>query len=235
MKKTLTTILVLVLGLFLITPAHADIVTLAQNQSSYGVGGEFTATMVLPSNIGNYSPLTSTSGSFETFCIQTTVNFYPNQPYNYTIANTDSQGNSLALGTAYLYYQFALGTLDGYDYQNIDNRLADAGLLQQAIWYLQGGQTEGGVTPTVANNPYYAQALNLFGEDATSANNQYSVQVLQLTDGNGTPAQNQLILTEQSVNTLAVVPEPSTMIAGVLLLLPLGVASIRAVSKKKLA
>jgi hypothetical protein len=138
------------------------------------------------------------NGGFETFCIETTVDFTPGSTYSYNLSNTDSQGRQLTEGAAFLYYKFAKGTLTGYVYNNGAQRQTDAGLLQAAIWWLQGNQTysDGNYQiPNTSNNPFYALAVNTLGSiNATNANNgKYGVDVLQMWDGR-TPAQNQLVL-----------------------------------------
>ena len=180
-----------------VTVVRANSVVLTQGNSSYDVGGEFTAT-TSQSFLNNYVPSTIVNGGFETFCVETTVNFTPGFSYSYNLSNTDSLGRQLTEGAAFLYYEFAKGTLTGYVYNNTAQRQADAGLLQAAIWYLQGKQTYSDgkyTTPTINNNSFYALAINTFGSiNATNANNgQYGVDVLQMWDGRS-PAQNQLVL-----------------------------------------
>ena len=86
--------------------------------------------------------------------------------------------------TAFLYYNFRMGTLAGYDYGA--GRQASAGELQAAIWYIQGNQAGG------ANNTFVALA------EAAILGNQWSgignVRVLNVYDGNGALAQDQLTI-----------------------------------------
>ena len=203
--------------------AKANTVTLYQGSYSYSVGGEFTA-VTSTSFLGNgYVSSTEVNSGFQTFCIETGVDFSPGTQYYYTLGQTaqplsgGGTGSDLPLtaGTAYLYYEFATGNLTGYNYANSVSRLADAGLLQAAIWYLQGDQTCGGyVTPTTSNNSFYALALN-------NANSSYtnSVDVLQMwtTDNNGAysgAAQNQLVLNGTQPN-----PNPSVLDGGMTVVL----------------
>jgi hypothetical protein len=175
----------------------ADTVTLSQGPYSYYVGGEFTA-------------VTGQNGTFQTFCVQTSVDFTPynfgnTTPYNYTVSlNSIGAPDAFPLseGAAYLFSQFAQGTLSGYDY-NLGNdptdaaaRQADAGELQSALWWLQGNQTFGGYPSGTIGNTYYGDALTHLGANvdapATLATD-FGVEIMNLTDGNGNPAQNQLI------------------------------------------
>ena len=99
----------------------------------------------------------------------------------------------LSVGVAWLYSQFATGTLAGYDYSATDGgRITSAGELQNAIWYLQGETGDPG-------NVFSVAAVNEFGlatatESVTLYGNDFNVEVMNLTDGNGNAAQNQLFL-----------------------------------------
>jgi hypothetical protein len=172
-------------------------ITLSQGAYSYADGGEFTAT-------------TSLNGTFETFCTETTVEFTPGQTYSYSLGTTSYSGMALTEGTAFLFYEFTMGNLSGYNYTDAKIRQSDAGLLQAAIWAFQGqsianGEEYPSATATQGQygyNPYFALAVNDLGGNAYNPNDgKYSVDILQLSSGN-TPAQDQLICTT---------PEPTTM------------------------
>lgn len=159
-----------------------------------GSGGEFT---VKP--IGwSWDPLqyyadgkdlkdVGAAGTFQTFCMETseTINGYS---ATYEVVLSDKaiygrnkpNGDPLSIGTAWLYKQFQDGTLKDYDYAyaNIADRKADAALLQNAIWWLEG---EGG-----SQNTYTALAIAKFGGLEANAkadnNGAYGVKVLNLWD-----------------------------------------------------
>jgi hypothetical protein len=179
----------------------ANQITLTQNGNySYDDGGEFTAVTAGQSFLGNgYVASTEVNGGFETFCVESDVYFYQNTSYNYTLnTSTDSDGEPLTEGAAFLYYEFATGQLSGYNYTPGSGRATTAGQLQAAIWYLMGGQLGDGYTASsILNDQYYLLALTTLGSSTIgSANNgDYGVDILELTDGNGNPAQNQLVLT----------------------------------------
>jgi hypothetical protein len=186
------------------TPAAmANSVTLNQDAYSYDVGGEFSAVISAQNFVNNYASVAVINGGFETFCIETTVDFTPGQTYSYQLSSIDSLGRNLTEGAAYLYSQFAEGALAGYDYNSGNDstdaaiRKTDAGELQAAIWWLQGEQTYGDgnyTIPTILNNVYYAAAIGMFGSGATNASNgAFGVEVLQMSNSSG-PAQNQLVL-----------------------------------------
>ena len=180
--------------------------TLQLYQSGYsnGQGGEFT---VIAPSLGvpaGYSPsATLTIGStlgFQTFCVQAgqdDVYFTPGNTYTFGISNQILGGSmdprTLNSSVAYLYSQFAQGTLAGYDYTNASgNRNADAGILQNEIWYLENELPQG-TTSLGSFNVLSDLALM-----PVSGGN-FGVQVLNLWDANGGPAQNQLVYTGGNV------------------------------------
>jgi hypothetical protein len=200
-------------------------------------GGEFTA-YTSQNFLGNYSPLATLSAGggpylsgasttgFETFCLETGVDYTPGnwggQTYYYTLGNTTqplpanaSSGNGLPLsaGAAYLYYLFGTGHLAGFDYTYGPGRQADDNLLQAAIWAFQGQQTYGSYAvpsadPSSPNyDPYYAGAITALGglAGADSAYTGSEVEVLQLwSNSNDTgAAQNQLVLVPDGGSTAA--------------------------------
>jgi hypothetical protein len=227
--------------------------TLTLNSSAYswGNGGEFTAVVITsPGNLQG-------APSFQTFCIEYNEEFGPGNTYSFkentgavaggvnlgtlhTDPNTGLAMDNISIGTAWLYSQFrsgGLGTLTA----------SQAGQLQNAIWYLENEITlaqlstmngvdgtdyynlakSGTVTTdtTVFNDSlgaYHVIALNLF-------NGAYSTPV---NSPNGAPYnlnQDQLAIDPSFV------PEPTTMIAGVLLLLPFGASTLRILRRNRAA
>jgi len=164
----------------------------------------------------------------------------------------------VAWTTAWLYSRFAQGTLAGYNFYNAANfnngsglgyetRAQTAGDLQMAIWYAQGlvgslvangfeGESgrdgtffyheaivaAGAAGVTIDKTHYSGEPGGGLGYD-TPANGAFNVMALNL----GAPGtvQDQLIL----------VPEPTTMIAGVLLLLPFAASTVRIVRRSSAA
>jgi hypothetical protein len=135
--------------------------------------------------------------------------------YSYSLGNItqpisgggEGSGIPLTEGTAWLYYQFATGNLNNFNYTYGSGREANDTLLQAAIWALQGGQSyaAGGyasLTTTEANNMYYLAAIAALGgtANADSAYTGPTIQILQLWDNTGAPAQNQLVYTGGSWN-----------------------------------
>jgi hypothetical protein len=173
-----------------------------------GVGGEFNA-------------VTTGLGSFATFCLEDGefIAQPPSGPYTYTIntgavqggpgatttdPNTGLNMDNVSLGTAWLYSQFAAGTLTldtGTGSYFDANQLANAGELQQAIWYLEDeapGQSNGYVV--LAENAL-SETVPQIEADSLGA---YGVVALNLFNPDGSLAQDQLAVVPQ------VAPEPTT-------------------------
>lgn len=192
--------------------ASASVVGTIQLDTEDGVypglgGGEFTA-YTSQNFVSAYNSQATYQGGFETFCLETGVDFTPSNEggptYYYSIGNVTQPltgggtGSGLALtaGAAWLYQEFATGGLSayGYNYTYGTTRQNDDNLLQAAIWALQGGQTYAGY-PSLTGNEFYAAAIKALGANAGSAYTGSEVEVLQLwsnADGTGA-AQNQLV------------------------------------------
>jgi hypothetical protein len=173
--------------------AKADMVTLSQGPYSYSDGGEFTAVFT------GSNPIPTV----QTFCDEISTVFYSGTSYSYQIVATDSEGYTLTAGAAYLYSQFIAGTLTGYDYTADAAHLSDAGLLQAALWTLQGqtitgsGDTAGYTSPSTspsspAYNPFYALAYTALAYPTVANNGLYPVGIMQMYSGSD-PAQAQFV------------------------------------------
>jgi len=214
-------------------------VVLTQGPYSYSDGGEFTATGdaglngVVNWNAYYYGTTPSVSTavrgtSFQTFCIEATEEFGPGNSYGVSVSDSALYGHAgappgvpVTKGTAWLYSQFAAGALSGYDFGNTSGqRQADAGALQQAIWYLQGEQ--GG-----AYNAFVTDAANYFKVTLTQTEINNGAQGTVLTDAaDGAFGVRALNLWNgaysQSINgyncnqdqLVVAVPEPTTLVAG---------------------
>lgn len=205
MKKRafLKSVLLSMLMVMVLAPtAIAGKITVSRSAYSYGTGGEFVVTGIGPSSV--YSPYTSTATSFQTFCLEKNELFTPGTPYNYTndtfivkaTGAADPPGTSLTIGTAWLYFQFATATLDGYAFTGTQaQRAADAGRLQATIWVLQGYTIPGFDTL----NEFYVKVLDEFGSLAAAQADYagaYGVRVLNLFDDAGNPKQSHLYVPE---------------------------------------
>ncbi|MGO8699205.1 MAG: hypothetical protein ACLQVY_15970 [Limisphaerales bacterium] len=239
--------------------ADAQMITMIDNTSqySYGDGGEFRAIGDLALNSvidwNAYSPGKTTgnvtsgdSGSwgyskslfgekyFQTFCTEIAEEFTPGDSYSVTsIGNNALYAGTgkpvpITLGVAYLYSQFAAGTLAGYDYTYGGGRSTTAGALQEAIWYLLGESGDGAALPMTGPNSWvYNDLLNsgITGSWKAPADGAYGVGDMTLNAPG--QAQDQLVM--------VAVPEPSTMIAGALMLLPFGASTMRILRRKNSA
>ncbi len=231
-------VLACLVGLLAVPAVQAQMqIILYQDTSnySYGDGGEFNALpnaalLSVNPTLAGYAPatadLTAGNPNFQTFCVETTEYFTPGDVYNVIISDAilpDDQfpgGEPITMGTAWLYSQFAAGTLSGYDYTEGGGRIATAGDLQQAIWYLQG-DVASLVNGSADGTDFYNAAVSALGGSINSAaNGAYGVVCLNLRDGND---QDQLM----------VVPEPSVASFGLLLLLPIGLNKVRAFFRKQ--
>jgi len=231
----------------------AQTVVLTQGAYSYSDGGEFTAATSSPTlGIGGYSSYTANSSvspnTFQTFCVQTDVEFTPGTTYSYNTGLSaigsgqhylNGYNGSLTVGTAWLYAEFASGYLGStYNYANSaggNNRQTDAGLLQAAIWALQGEAMPNGnyTTPTTVNNLYYNLAISQFGSASAAAvaattSDNYGVDILQLSTGPNA-AQNQLYYNGSGTGlTHENAPDHGTT----LVLLGLGLSGLAAFGRK---
>ena len=250
-------------GMLFATSAFAGLTTtLDLSPSGYrdpnSSGGEFTAVVTGgPNYVANYSSVATaqvnvgghTVTGFETFCVEMNQSFTPGNTYNTTVGNSIVSGpyssTSVTVGTAYLYSQFAQGTLTGYTYTPGSNRELSADELQDAIWYLQGELPSYGSSSTsdslykfkASNDPFVALVQSLFGGSATESDatygNNFGVEALNLTSGSGWDTQynqDQLVYTSGPKPTP--VPEPATFAAGAMLLAPLGLSLLRIIRKK---
>jgi hypothetical protein len=135
-----------------------------------GDGGEFS---VQPGAnfsylLNNYSPLAKGQdfnngypNNFQTFCVQEHVLFSPGDTMKASLSNQrQPDGVALPQGVAWLYNQFALGTLPGYDYgnavtPNFASRNDSAAAMQNTIWWLFGDVSDPG-----AGNLFRDEVLN---------------------------------------------------------------------------
>lgn len=135
-------------------------------QYSSGNGGEFTIDGTLLSTsayAASTKGIKGASNSFQTFCVET-VEFVASPvdlvvsttwtpdgtplipqwggaavlPASHSVLGGQAPGDDLNPQTAYLYHQFATGTLGAYTYGV--GRNVSAGSLQNAIWFLEGEQ-----------------------------------------------------------------------------------------------
>jgi len=148
MKKWIS---IIILAVFIGTPALA--VPTVTFQDSYGStsGGEFQVT---PSDFG-FTPVSlGEFDGFESFCVELNEHIRFNSTFYVTFSDAAVNGgvggqeppgsNSDPLDpmTAYLYSEFVTESLDNYDYSGGTGRVASADALQYAIWYIEDEITD---------------------------------------------------------------------------------------------
>ncbi len=112
--------------------------------------------------------------------------------------------------------------------------MASAGALQQAIWFLEE-------EPNGANNALVQLAASTLGltvadlmkdQGMTIGTKTYEYSVRALNLWSSASVHNQSTAVQDQ---LVVVPEPTTMIAAAMLVLPFGVSTVRALRKNRTA
>ena len=141
--KFLLTLVIGMASLAILQPSTVCATTVSIG-SSYGpyqvnLGGEFTFFSTdLSSMIANYDSAAKNQmgglPNFQTFCVEGNEHIYTNTTYNVALNDHSVLSNNyLILGAAWLYSQFAQGTLTGYNYTG--SRTTTADQLQRAIWH----------------------------------------------------------------------------------------------------
>ena len=210
----------------------ADQITIERVSGYFsGNGGEFTVTPI------GWSPawdayvedvtknVSTTNDTFQTFCVEYQEYIDVGTSYHYNVTFSDraikggletNEGDPLSVGAAWLYYEFAKKTLNGYNYTG--NRATSAGELQTVIWWLEDERSL--QNPT--NNQFYNLLLDKFGSwDNAKKDNfsggvrKYPVMVMNVWGG-----------TSYKQDQLVVVPEPGT-----LMLVGLGIGLLGLASK----
>jgi hypothetical protein len=183
------------------------------------------------------TPLTGVNpgSSFETFCIGTQVDYNPGLTYSYEISDTVQPATGVGApgfvtwGTAWLYSQYRANLLPDGANGAINNGATDA--LQKLIWVLQEQSLSGvnfSADPSVyadLSSAVAAAAAAAGVSDSSDANGAFGVYALNMLSGT-TYVQPQLCMVP--------VPEPTTFLAGGLMLLPFVVSALR-IARKRLA
>jgi hypothetical protein len=174
--------------------------------------------------------ITDGTHHFQSFCLEYNEHISWGGTYNVHISQTETAvlggyappGDPLSEGTAWLYSQFRAGTLANYN-----NDAASANALQQAIWWLEQESrgSDQGLAATFLQEARTALGIsdNATMRTVNATYGQFGVVVLNLYDANGGYAQDQL----------GIVPEPTTLIAGAVLMLPLGTSILRSIRRHK--
>jgi len=142
--------------------------------------------------LDNYALGKSTDGTwFGTFCIEKNEYFSNGDTYDVEINNGSIAGGRsgavngkdiISVGTAWLYKQYALGTLSGLNYANVDSLRS----LQKAIWYLEG-EIRIGQNPHSSFSSFINLAKTSLNLDLNGIKGDYTgneIRVMNLTSNN---------------------------------------------------
>lgn len=199
MKKL---ILLMLFAALVAQPALAGPTVTVTRTSGYytGSGGEYTLTPSAELNayMALYDSKALLGNGFQTFCLEAGEWVWDDGTTVYDVVISDRAingnvgplGDPISVGTAWLYHDFQMGVLAGYDYNPAANRPASAGMLQYAIWWLEGEAADPGPGNTFRN-----AVVSKFGS-AGNAMLDYTgsaVGVLNMYDSNGGRAQDMLI------------------------------------------
>jgi hypothetical protein len=208
--RALTTTLALLL-LAGVAASTADAGTVKLSNRPGSPGGEFLATVVDGTGIPGHVD----GDSFITFCLEKSEYITFGREYDVVVSTAAKNGGGgsvngqdpLDVRTAWLYSLVRSGTLTSYDYSAARTT---ANELQEAFWFLEQeiGSVDG-LAQTWVGNANTALANG----DITGLGN---VRVMNLTY-QGAQAQDQLIM----------VPLPTSLAAGAMVLAALGVAYVR--------
>ncbi len=167
-----------------------------------GYGGEFLATpdADLAYVLDGYSSLAKLNNGFFTFCLERDAPVTFKKRHNAILSdvvvgvggrNGGVDGvDALSNGTAWLYQQFATGTLEGYDYTA--GKRSKARKLQTAIWWLEHEVS----LAAPKENPFLRNAFDHFdGKALSRADNDgsFGVWVLNLGRSSRSPIQDMLV------------------------------------------
>ena len=190
--------------------------------SSVSNEGQMRATGASIPSTAAYVSTTSGTNYFNSYCVEEGTSITNNAQYsaqlNYTGSSTmNSAGNALTLGAAYLYQQYAAGTLSGFNYTN---RAASATELQNAMHIL----TTQPYATNWSSNTFLSQLLTQNsqahwletydpGKQYSEIGN-YSVFIMQVRSITNTGDYQDFVYVAPatSLPVTSDVPEPATMI-----------------------
>lgn len=139
---------------------------------------------------------------FSTFCVESTIEFYPGAQYVATVDKVAAQGglsgnyNPLNAATAWIYKQYLGGSLRSYS----------SAAISQAIWYEMG--QSGGSHNTIAESAEAATYSTAANPDTVNIGN-VRILNLWLLDSAGK-------VTADAQSQLTVVPVPAAIVLGAL-------------------
>jgi len=182
------------------------------------VDAEFTLTPTAASD-----PIPANAGPWQTFCLEIGEYIFPFGIYNFTIdlyaihgglggqdMDLDGDGDidsddadTLSAEAAWLYTQFRMQSLSGYDFVPGPGREADALALQDAFWYLEGELT---TKPGGKAGGWVDEAQGKVSSGAWSGTGSVKVANLYAVDSAG------VVVDKQSM--LMIIPSPGALLLG---------------------
>ena len=212
------------------SPLMADMTVSMNSYGAYrqGNGGEFTFYLgqgFQPDYLDLYDEKAKPVGNaMQTFCLEMSEHIYTNRTYDVTVSNSAKNGgnnfannavdhmDNISNGSAWLYGQFAAGTLAGFNYAvdtstEIKARKISGEQLQNALWALEDEKS-------MVSSNVFIKLLTESGQFAGIAEAKHDylgskVGVMNLTL-NGSKAQDQIFLNPTPV------PVPgSLLLAGI--------------------
>jgi hypothetical protein len=166
-------------------------------------GGEFTFNpltgwLTLTGYVSGKTSDIGVAGTFQTFCLEASQSLgtYP-EIYNAGLSEMSSDGNVVSVGTGYLYSQFAMGSLAGYDYVNLAGRKDSAYALQQTIWWLEGFTVDPGT-----GNAFRNAVVGMFADPMADGGSEFGVYALNMWTLEGVDVQDGLVFVPDGGATL---------------------------------
>lgn len=223
----------LALAALFVSPVAAEAAQVKFLTDSHGTtgGGEFVFE-VTSGPLG----LAAQGTRFTTFCVEYNEHVSPGATYTAVLntgavkggvsGQTTNNFDPLSPKTAFLFTQFALGTLSGYNFNGGSLQAASANALQAAIWVLEDEFASVNNVPntTSAERTLATTFINL--ANASGWNTLGDVRVMNLFSGtnNQNHHQDQLVHIPGPTPTPGiVVPVPAAGVAGLMLLGGLGI------------
>ena len=203
-----------------------------------------------PYLVYNLTPSTGVTpaSSFQTFCIGSQVDYSPGSSYGYQISSTVQPSavgapGYVTWGTAWLYNQFLNGAWSlGGNLNSVAAPSAESDGLQVAIWDLQN-QSLNNITFSSGTSlsaidswaTYFLEsATNAAGSGVNVGGNAagaFGIYALNMYSDSGVPTDS-LNVPYAQPELVRVIPEPGTVFAGILMLVPLGLSILRVVRNR---
>lgn len=217
MKKWIS---IIILAVFIGTPAFGGATVTFQDSYGSTGGGEFIVTYsdfdFTPVGLGE-------PGSFESFCVELNEHIrfsrtfyvqFSDAAVNGGVGGQEPEGGNLDPldpMTAYLYSQFVTESLDNYDYDAGVGRVASADALQYAIWYIENEITD---LPSGLATTFYEHAEDAVAEGWTDSDNVVQVMNVFIDSGLTLNSQDQLVMTRDSESIPGPIPAPGAILLG---------------------